>query len=60
MTMGGGGVKNYQKLRDVIYGQPLSYFERESNSSCFPIFGQLKINTVKLVLTPNNDHFFPK
>ncbi len=20
--MGGGGVKNYQKLRDVIYGQP--------------------------------------
>jgi hypothetical protein len=22
--MGGGGVKNYQKLRDVIYGRPLS------------------------------------
>jgi hypothetical protein len=21
--MGGGGVKNYQKLRDVIYGRPL-------------------------------------
>ncbi len=20
--MGGGGVKNYQKLRDVIYGRP--------------------------------------
>ncbi len=24
VTMGGGGVKNYQKLRDVIYGRPLS------------------------------------
>ncbi len=23
MTMGRGGVKNYQKLRDVIYGRPL-------------------------------------
>ena len=22
--MGGGGVKNYQKLRDVIYGRPLT------------------------------------
>ncbi len=22
--MGNGGVKNYQKLRDVIYGRPLS------------------------------------
>ncbi len=22
VTMGGGGVKNYQKLRDVIYGRP--------------------------------------
>jgi hypothetical protein len=21
--MGGGGVKNYQKLRDVIYGRPI-------------------------------------
>ncbi len=21
--MGGGGVKNYQKLRDVIYGRPM-------------------------------------
>ncbi len=21
-TMGGGGMKNYQKLRDVIYGRP--------------------------------------
>ena len=24
VTMGGGGVKNYQKLCDVIYGQPLN------------------------------------
>ena len=24
MAMGGGGVKNYQKLFDVIYGRPLS------------------------------------
>jgi hypothetical protein len=23
VTMGGGGVNNYQKLRDVIYGRPL-------------------------------------
>jgi hypothetical protein len=25
--MGGGGVKNYQKLRDVIYGRPLIRLE---------------------------------
>ena len=24
--MGGGGVKNYQKLRDIIYGRPLMFF----------------------------------
>jgi hypothetical protein len=24
VTMGGGKVKNYQKLRDTIYGRPLS------------------------------------
>ncbi len=23
MAMGGGGIENYQKLRDVIYGRPL-------------------------------------
>jgi hypothetical protein len=23
VTIGGGGVKNYQKIRDVIYGRPL-------------------------------------
>jgi hypothetical protein len=27
MTMGRGGVKNYQKLRDVIYGRPLLTFD---------------------------------
>ncbi len=25
VTMGGGGVENYEKLRDVIYGRPLKY-----------------------------------
>jgi hypothetical protein len=25
VTMGGGGVKKYQKLRDVIYGRSLTY-----------------------------------
>ena len=24
VTMGGGGVKNYRKMRDVLYGRPLS------------------------------------
>jgi hypothetical protein len=25
--MGGGGVKNHRKLRDIIYGRPLSLFQ---------------------------------
>ena len=33
--MGGGGVKNYQKMRDVIYGRPLikSTLQNHSTSS---------------------------
>jgi hypothetical protein len=25
VTMGGGGVENHRKLRDVIYGRPIGY-----------------------------------
>jgi hypothetical protein len=28
MTIGGGSIKNYQKLCEVIYGRPLSYYSK--------------------------------
>ncbi len=33
VTTGGGGVINYQKLRDVIYGRPLGYIYAASTTT---------------------------
>ena len=33
LTMGGEGVKNCQKLRDVIYGRPLTKFKSNVNDN---------------------------
>ena len=35
VTMGGGGVKNYPELRDVIYGQPFRPFLHSISLSLF-------------------------